>query len=68
MSVGGGKERLTACADVAQTVHVLEPEQKWERFVSTLARLAPLAGDGGSTRRRLIVFANTKRHVAQIGP
>ena len=67
VSVGGGKERLTACADVAQTVHVLDPEEKWEHFVSTLARLAPLAGDGGSTRR-LIVFANTKRLVAQIGP
>ena len=66
MSVGGGKERLTACADVAQTVHVLAPEEKWEHFLSTLARLAPLAGDGGSTRR-LIVFANTKRLVGQIG-
>ena len=64
VSIGGGKERLTACADVAQTVHVVAPEAKWDHFLSTLARLAPRTG---STRRRLIVFANTKRLVARIG-
>ena len=53
VSIGGGKERLTACADVAQTVHVVAPEAKWDHFLSTLARLAPRTG---STRRRLIVL------------
>ena len=64
VSIGGGKERLTACADVAQKVHVVAPEAKWDHFLSTLARLAPRTG---GTRRRLIVFANTKRLVAHIG-
>ena len=57
-------------------MHVVDPADKWTAFLEILARHAPEpaananggGGSGGSgPRRRVLVFANTKRRVAEIG-
>jgi len=71
VSVGGGAERLTAAAEVEQRVHVVEPAGKWDALLRVLRAHRPAGeargGERGGEPRRLLIFANTKAAVRQIG-
>ena len=61
-----GSRKPTATLTVSQRVHVvLDEEAKWATFVGLLEPLRPQ--DGSRVAPRVLVFANTKRTVREIG-